>query len=235
MKTFAYTHIGFIRKKNEDRYLIREINGGSTLLAVADGMGGENAGDYAAELIMDMLSGVQRGAIENERQLYQVVKTVDREITDKVEVNSDLEGMGSTVTCVLIRDGIFYWAHVGDSRLYVMQEKELIQVTTDQNMAQFLLDEGDITIEEARLHPSQKQLDQCVGCGDCKPETGQQEIETGNLIILTTDGIHGEINAETISSVLTASADIETKAKSLIKAAMDAGGKDNMTIVIAEI
>ena len=102
-------------------------------------------------------------------------------------------------------------------------------------MAQFLLEEGDITTEEARLHPSQNQLDQCVGCGDCMPETGRMGIQSGDLLILTTDGLHGEITTDTISSVMTSPTDIETKAKSLIRAALDAGGKDNMTIVIAEI
>jgi len=235
LKTFASIHTGLVRKKNEDRYLIREITGGSILLAVADGMGGETAGDYAAELTLSIMADVQQGAIKNEQQLSQLVKIADRAITDKVEVNAALEGMGSTVTCVLISDSIFYWAHVGDSRLYVLREKELTQVSTDQNMAQFLLEEGDITTEEARFHPSQNQLDQCVGCGDCIPETGRMGIKSGDLLILTTDGLHGEISTETISSILNSSTDIETKAKFLIQAALDAGGKDNMTIVIAEI
>lgn len=235
MKTFASTHTGLVRKKNEDRYLIREITGGSVLLAVADGMGGETAGDYAAELILSIIADVQQGAVENEQHISQLVKNADRAISDKVEMNSALEGMGSTVICALVRDDIFYWAHVGDSRLYVLREKELTRVTTDQNMAQFLLEEGDITTEEARLHPSRNQLDQCVGCGDCIPETGRMEIKTGDLLILTTDGLHGEITTETISSILTSPTDIETKAKFLIQAALDAGGKDNMTMVIAEI
>ena len=235
MKTFASTHTGIVRKKNEDRYLIKEITGDSILLAVADGMGGEAAGGYAAELTLNMMADAQQDAIENEQQLAQLVRIADRAITDKVEENYAFEGMGSTVTCVLISDGIFYWAHVGDSRLYVLREKGLTQVTTDQNMAQFLLEEGDITTEEARLHPSQNQLDQCVGCGDCIPVTGRMALKPGDLLILTTDGLHGELASETYFSILTFPTDIETKTKSLIKAALDAGGKDNMTIVIAEI
>lgn len=235
MKTFAFTHTGHIREKNEDRYLIKTLANGSVLLAVADGMGGESAGDYAAEIIINEMGGLQQVHIENERQLSQFVKAADRVVHDKIKNNHTLEGMGTTFTCALVSDGIFYWAHVGDTRLYVLREKELIQVTTDQNMAQFLLDEGDITIEEARIHPSQNQLDQCVGCGHCKPEMGLQEIKAGNLIMLTTDGLHGEITPEIISSALTSSADIKAKARFLIKAALDAGGKDNMTIVIAEI
>jgi protein phosphatase len=100
-------------------------------------------------------------------------------------------------------------------------------------MAQFLLDEGEITEEEARQHPSQNQLDQCIGCGSCKPEVGHIEMEAGNLLILTTDGLHAEIASETFSSILLSRTNIEIKAKSLIKAGLDAGGTDNMTIVVA--
>jgi protein phosphatase len=102
-------------------------------------------------------------------------------------------------------------------------------------MAQFLIEEGEITAEEARYHPSRNFLLQCVGCGSCEPETGKFESEAGNLIILTTDGLHGLVPAETISSILSKPVGIQTKANILIKAALDAGGKDNVTIVVAKI
>ena len=235
MKTFAITHTGWVRKKNEDRYLVKKNPDGSVLLAVADGMGGEVAGDYAAEIIMNKMASMQRAPIGNERQLSQMVKEADQTILDEVEKKSALEGMGSTVTCALLRDRILHWVHVGDCRLFVISSQEMIQITKDQNMAQFLIDEGEITAEEAVLHPFRNQLDQCVGCGDCKPDTGCLEISIGDLLLLTTDGIHGEVSFETLSSILTAGTTIETKAKSLIKAALDSGGKDNMTIVIVEI
>ena len=235
MKTFALTHAGWVRKKNEDRYLTRKITDGSILLAVADGMGGEAAGDYAAELIMKKLASVKTSNRDIRRQLSLLVKKADRSIVDEVKKNSVLEGMGSTITCALLRDGIVHWIHVGDSRLYVMNNRELIQITKDQNMAQFLLEEGEITAEEARFHPSRNQLDQCVGCGDCEPDMGYFEIEIGNLLVLTTDGLHEAITPENMSFILTSQTDIKTKAKSLIKTALEAGGKDNATIVIAEI
>ena len=175
------------------------------------------------------------GPTEKKRQLLQLVKDADRAIIDEVKKNSALEGMGSTLTCGLFHDGILHWVHVGDSRLYVIRKEQLIQITKDQNMAQFLLDEGEITEEEARHHPSQNQLDQCIGCGSCKPKMGQMEIKVGDLLILTTDGLHAEIAYETFSSILLSPIDIETKAKSLIKASLSAGGTDNMTIVAARM
>lgn len=235
MKTFAFTHTGLIRKKNEDRHLIKKITDDFFLLAVADGMGGEVAGDYAAEIIMKKINSIQQKPLIIKRQLSQLVKEADLAICDEVKINSALEGMGSTVTCGLLCDGRFHWAHVGDSRLFVFCNEELTQIIEDQNMAQFLVDEGEITTEEARHHPSQNQLDQCVGCGDCRPDTGCLEVNSGNLLLLTTDGLHGEITPEAFSSILTAQMDIEAKATSLIQAALDAGGKDNMTVVIADI
>jgi len=143
--------------------------------------------------------------------------------------------MGSTVTCTLIGDGILHWTHVGDSRLFIKSDQELIQITKDQNMAQFLIDEGRLSIQEAGRHPSQNQLDQCVGCGGCEPASGCLDINVGDLVLLTTDGLHGEISPETISDILARSTDIEMKAKSLVKEALNSGGKDNITVVIAEI
>jgi PPM family protein phosphatase len=235
LKTFAVTQIGKNKKKNEDRYLIKNNSDGSVLFAIADGLGGEVAGDYAAEIIMRRMKGIKQHFILNKPKLSVFVKEADRAILDEVKRNNSLEGMGSTLTCALLQNGVLYWAHVGDSRLFVLRQNELIQITTDQNMAQFLLEEGEISAEQARVHPSRNQLDQCVGCGDCIPDTGQVKINTGDILILTTDGLHGEMTFETFCSVLTATIDIETKAKQLIKTVSGSGGKDDMTIVIAEL
>jgi len=199
-------------------------------------MGGEVAGDYAAEIVMDKAARLQFDFSGNgSRQLFHLVKLADRAIHDEMEKNSKLEGMGSTLTLALFRQGILHWAHVGDSRLYIMRNEQLIQITKDQNMAQFLLEEGKITAKEALDHPSRNFLLQCVGCGSCEPETGKLESEAGNLIILMTDGLHGLVTGETIFSILSKPVGIQTKANFLIKAALDAGGKDNVTIVLAEI
>lgn len=235
MKTFALTHTGLIRNKNEDRYLIKEIADGSALLAVADGMGGEVAGDYAAEIIRNKLDSIQPSSKNNGQRLLSLVEEADRVILDKVEKDSSLEGMGTTITGVLLQNGIGSWVHVGDGRLYILRDQKLIQISTDQNMAQFLLEEHEITEEEAQTHPSRNQLDQCVGCGNCIPDTGRLEIKAGDLLILTTDGLHGEMSSETIAFLLTSKDNIEAKAKSLIQAALGAGGKDNMTVVVAEV
>ncbi len=231
METFALTHTGLKKKRNEDRYLVKEFTDGSILLAVADGMGGEAAGDYAAEIMIARFAGIG----DMDLQLSDLVKEADQIIWDEVDINPDLQGMGTTVTVTHLKDSSAHWAHVGDSRLYMLREQKLIQITKDQNVAQFLVDEGELSVEEARKHPLQNLLDQCVGCGECKPETGKFKINGGDLVILSSDGLHGAVSAETIISFMIGEKDIAAKVRSLVQAALDTGGKDNITMVVAEI
>lgn len=233
---FGLTHIGFVRKSNEDRYLIKKLPDGSVLLAVADGLGGEVAGDYAAEIIMGRLAGIQQVSMGKEQQeLELLVKDIDIAINREAEKNHDLEGMGSTLVGVLLRNGCAHWVHVGDSRLYVLRERQLVQITEDQMFSRFLLEEGEITPEQVPTHYSRHILDQCVGCGICEPETGRLKVRSQDLLILSTDGLHDKVPYETMLSLLNAETGLETKARSLVQAALDDGGKDNITIVIAEI
>jgi serine/threonine protein phosphatase PrpC len=235
LNIFAATHIGRVRKANQDRYLIKKLGDGAILLAVADGLGGEAAGDYAAEIARSKMAGISqvpRG--EEERQFEALVKSADLAVYNEALKDPDLEGMGTTLVCVLLRDGLAHWAHVGDSRLYILRERKLIKVTEDQTFARFLVEEGEITPEQVPTHYSRHVLDQTVGCSICEPETGSLEFKEKDLLILTTDGLHDKIAADEMISILAAETDLETKARSLIEAALDAGGKDNITIVVAD-
>ncbi len=235
MNNYAQTHIGLVREKNEDNYLVKEISDDSVLLMVADGMGGEAAGDVAAKIIRDTFDCIDTKSDDNKLQIINLIENANRSILDMVKQNSDFEGMGSTVTCAFVEKRVAHWAHVGDSRLYMVRNQKPVQITQDQNMAQFLIEEGEITAEEARHHPSRNHLDQCVGSKYCEPDTGTLLVEKGDLLVLTTDGLHGELSTEAMISRLSSPADIKTKAKSMIRAAIGAGGKDNITIVIAEM
>ena len=235
MKTFGMTHRGHVRKKNEDRYIIREMVDGSILMAVADGLGGHTAGERAAEIAVETFATVQPGGNEIQKDLVDRVLEADLTILKKVEQNTDLAGMSATLCGSLMRDGVAYWVHVGDSRLYVLRNKKLIQITRDHNLAQYLLDNGELTAEEARQHPARHHLYQCVGCGICKPDSGRFALKPGDLLVHSTDGLHEQVSIESLTSLLNSPCDIETKAKSLIQAALDAGGKDNITISMTEI
>ena len=170
-----------------------------------------------------------------ESGLSRLVKETDHTLRGEAESNPVLEVMGTTVTSVLLVKEITFFVHVGDSRLYLLRNHRLTQVTKDQNMAQFLFDEGEITHEEVHTHPMRNLLEQSVGCGDCQPVTGRFPIRTGDLVILATDGLSNGVNRDMMISLLTSKADIENKAESLVESALDAGGKDNITVVVAQI
>lgn len=232
---FAITHTGLVRKSNEDRYLIKKLKDNSVLIAVADGLGGEVAGDYAAEILRGKLAGlnhIQKG--EEQPELNRLVRQIDRTIYGEGQKNQSLEGMGSTLVAVLLRGQTAHWVHVGDSRLYIMRSGSLTRVTEDQTLARFLLEEGEITADQFPTHYSRHVMDQCVGCGHAEPETGRLPLLSGDLIVLTTDGVHKQVPETVFNSILNTDTNPQTKAKALIKAALDAGGNDNMTVVIAE-
>jgi len=234
-KFFGITHIGLVRKSNEDRYLIKKLEDNSVLLAVADGLGGEVAGDYAAEIIREKLAGLNSISRKDiQQELGQLARTMDRTIYKKGQENVALEGMGSTLISVLLRDRIAYWVHVGDSRLYLFRNGTLTPVTEDQTLARFLLEEGEITTEQLLTHYSRNVMDQCVGCGYVEPETGRLEFLAGDILVLSTDGLHKDITDNTINSILNMDTNLEIKAKALVKAALDAGGNDNITVVMAQ-
>jgi len=234
-KFFGITHIGLVRKSNEDRYLIKELNDKSVLIAVADGLGVEVAGDYAAEILREKLADLDHISKKNEQsELDQLARVIDHTIYTEGQENTTLEGMGTTLVGVLLRDRIAYWVHVGDSRLYLLRNGTLTQVTEDQTLARFLLEEGEITAEQLPTHYSRHVMDQCVGCGYVEPEIGRLDFLAGDLLVLSTDGLHREVPENTLKSILNMDTNLEIKARALVKATLGAGGKDNITVVMAQ-
>ncbi|VEN74147.1 Protein serine/threonine phosphatase (fragment) [Candidatus Desulfarcum epimagneticum] len=166
-----------------------------------------------------------------------LMKEASDRIQEFAEKNPASKGMGTTATTVIAHAGRAWWAHVGDSRLYLTRNGITGQITCDQSMAWFLVEEGEITEEEASSHQSRNILDQALGqgSGPCDPETGSLQIREGDQLTLMTDGIHGELPPKAISSILADRAGIEAKVKRLSGEALDAGGSDNLTIVMAQI
>ncbi|MBI9091437.1 MAG: serine/threonine-protein phosphatase [Desulfobacterium sp.] len=233
---YGSTHLGLIRKTNEDRYMIRQMEDKSILMAVADGLGGGVSSDYAAEITKAKLVGIKPFTTGRERQeLNQMARDLDLIISNKAEKYPELEAMATTLVCAILKKDHIHWVNVGDSRLYVLRDRKLVQVTEDQTLARFLVEEGEITPEQAKEHYSINVLDQCVGYGECEPETATFEIRKNDVLILSTDGLHKMVSPKTILSILNAATPIEEKTEALIRAALDSGGKDNVTIVMAII
>lgn len=166
--------------------------------------------------------------------LVSLFKKASDDIFEKVRENAQFSGMGTTLTAAFLRDGLVYWAHVGDSRIYLYQEGELKRITWDHTLPDTLLKEGDITEEEARNHPAQHLLLQCVGCGRFKASTGIFRLKAGNLLLLTSDGLHHEVSEEEIFRVLQGREGLEKKLVALTQEALKLGGRDNITVVGAQ-
>ena len=234
MEVTALTHLGLVREVNEDRHYVKCLEGKGLLMAVVDGMGGGPAGSAAAETVRQALKDFSADGPHPGQMLAEIIVAASEAILETAEKDHTLEGMGATVTATYVADGVAHWAHVGDTRFYVFRGGRLIQVTVDQNMAQLLVEEGRITPDEARTHPYNQLLDQCVGCPMCAPETGQFHIQKGDWLLYTTDGLHDAISGDDLLRLMSSpNGSVQDKAQSLLQAALDAGGPDNITLVMA--
>ncbi len=230
----AHTHAGTLKEANEDRYLVKPLADGTILIALADGLGGDVSGDYAAEIVCGKFASIcSISEKREETELKELIRRIDLTIHDQTEKDAELSGMGSTLICVLLRGNQVYWAHVGDSRLYVMTSERLTRVTQDQMLSRFLVKEGEITAAQARNHYSRNVMDQYIGCGFAEPETGNMELLSDDILMLATDGLHRQISSRGIQDLLGSEKPLEDKAQALIRAAIDAGGKDNITVILA--
>ncbi len=236
IETFALSHRGLVREVNEDRYYIKRLGARSLLLAVADGMGGGPAGSAAAETMREALTEYPVAALDPEKALAELVVAASEAILEIARDNPALEGMGTTVTATHLANGVAHWVHVGDTRFYVFRRGKLIQVTTDQTMAQFLVEEGRISKDEARTHPYGHLLDQCVGCPDCVPVSGSLTVERGDLLLFSTDGLHDALSEDEMIAILASPrASLKEIGASFLQAGLDTGGKDNLTLVLAAV
>jgi PPM family protein phosphatase len=236
-KAFANSHKGLVRKSNEDRYLMKTLSDGSVLISIADGLGGEVAGDYAAEIITGKIAGISSITKDREEEeLSKIAIAADLAMArEKESTQEELEGMGTTLVSILLRDHIVYWTHVGDSRMYHFADSTLKQITIDQTFARFLVEEGEITEEEAKTHYSRKVMDQCIGFGDCVPETGNFPVQKDDIVILSTDGLHKKITHQEFSDILRKNNSLKDKANLLTDAAINSGGSDNITLILCKI
>ncbi len=231
MKFAGLSSKGKKRRNNEDRFLIKQISPEDVLLAVADGLGGQPAGHIAAQTAVRNIEGLLSDTKNPEKDLSNLLIKIDDVVARLSETDPELEYMGTTLTIAFTEKKMLYWAHIGDTRIYHLRNNELIQITIDQTMAQFLFEEGEITEEEALNHPMQNLLDQSIGSGACEPETGSFPISSGDIVLICSDGLYSEISSEHIKEVLISNRSIHGKINYLIKAANDAGGRDNITAV----
>jgi protein phosphatase len=228
----ARSEIGRVRRNNEDAGFAA-----TDLLVVADGMGGHEAGELAsaATVAAVVAAATQSGADEVLGQLAEAVITSGEYIADVVAGNRDLAGMGTTMTAVALREDRIAMAHVGDSRAYVYRDNELQQMTKDHTFVQGLVDSGEITLEEAAVHPRRNLMMRAIdGIHAVEVDLSVRETREGDRYLLCSDGLCGVIDAATIAECLSVE-DLTQAVTLLIDAAMAAGAPDNITVVVADV
>ncbi len=238
MKVSSATSVGRIRPSNEDSYFVSPPESSDMVLAVvADGMGGHNAGEIASGKAVSILKkNVQEGNGENPRDiLIRAVEKANREIYEMSIKESKFSGMGTTITACIADDNRVTAAQVGDSRLYLIREGKITQITKDHSLVEMLLENGRITEEEAKHHPQKNVITRAVGT-EKNVEVDMYEFTAngGDVILLCSDGLVNMVENEEILSVIISRDALDSAADKLVDAAEIAGGTDNITVVLIE-
>jgi serine/threonine protein phosphatase PrpC len=224
--------IGLHREDNED-----SVYAGARLLAVADGMGGHAGGEVASAAVIEALrpldTQVPAGELLN--ALDHAVRRANSAMRDIVEADPSLQGMGTTLTALLWSGSQLGLVHIGDSRAYLVREGKVFQITQDHTMVQSLLDDGRITAEEVAAHPQRSLLLRAMGHGRSEPDLQLREARPGDRYLLCSDGLHEVATADSIARVLLTVGDPDQAAADLIALAIDGGGPDNITCIVADV
>ena len=228
-RTVALTDTGRKRRHNEDVYVVDP-----PIFAIADGMGGANAGEVAAALAADALRG-EGGSGED--TLVMLMQEANRRVYEQANEDAAKSGMGTTMTVALLEDSRVRIGHVGDSRAYLIRDGELSQLTDDHSLVGELVRSGKLAPEEAETHPQRSVITRVLGTDpDVDVDTITVDTRSGDLFLLCSDGLYSMVGNDRILELVERNRrDLDTAAKALIAAANKGGGDDNITVVAFEI
>lgn len=234
MNIYAATHIGKIRKNNEDTVY---INGEAlpVFAIVADGMGGHLAGQVASKMAVELLcEEVKRYGIGliNARVLGRMISSVSKKLYDTASNDAELYQMGTTVVAGIISNGRFIYGNVGDSRIYMLQDGLLRRLTHDHSFVQTLVDKGIITEDEAKNHPYKNIITRVVGMEKVEADCAECRFGYGDSILLCSDGLTNHVEESEIATFLSSDDDSFFIVNSLIELALKRGGKDNISVIV---
>ena len=230
-KIFQATHVGKVRKNNEDALIVIEPE----TFVVADGMGGASAGEVASQMLVETVRDflIRVPLPWDEKILAQTIALANENILNLARQNEQYKGMDTTATILSLDGYRAYFAHVGDSRIYLLRNKNFQQITEDHSYVEELVRRGDITAQEARFHPMKNVLTQAVGViPRLYIDMANFSVEKGDAFLLCTDGLTNMVDDETIAEILMSA---EDPAYELIEAALAAGGKDNISVIVAGV
>jgi serine/threonine protein phosphatase PrpC len=221
----AATDIGLVREGNEDSYLVEE-----PLFAVADGMGGHRGGEVASRLALDTIESLFR---RGQGALAEQVQEANRAVFERSSLDRAVAGMGTTLTAALVEDDRARLAHVGDSRAYLYRDGELRMLTEDHTLVNRMVQQGEITEAEAERHPQRSVVTRALGVEMSVPvDEVIVDLERGDRLLICSDGLTGMVDDESIAELLSRESDPQGAAEALVRAANEAGGVDNTTVIV---
>ncbi len=229
IRVIVRTDIGLVRKSNQDAAIL-----GHGLMGVADGMGGHNGGETASAGARDGMLRETAGREHTEKNLEEAIRRVNLELWEKQLKDEKLRGMGTTMTVIWPAGKVMLVGQVGDSRAYLLRGGEMRQVTEDHSMVAEMVRQGMLTEEQAACHPMRNYITRAVGTEqEIQADILQIPREAGDRWLICSDGLHGLVGREKLRELLSAE-DLDESADQMIREALDQGGRDNITLVIAE-
>jgi protein phosphatase len=259
VQLFARTDVGQVREHNEDNFLVADLTRRSrglleanratiigtqgAIFAVCDGMGGAAAGEIASQLAVDIIyerlvDGLGERAVTRDdlaRRLVRAVESAGLRIFHEAKADRSRRGMGTTVTAAALVDEILFFAQVGDSRGYILRGDTLVQLTRDQSLVNQLIEAGQLTEEEAETFEHNNIILQALGTSDTvQVDLTFAELRRGDILLLCSDGLSGMVRFEDIRETLRSGAEPLDICKALTEKANQAGGHDNITVIIVQ-
>ena len=239
MKVFAKSDIGKAREMNQDSYYVSMPSENTGLFIVADGMGGYNGGEIASRLaiistknyIENNFSKIEHTKEELQKLIKNAIEYANMVVYEKSKEDQELEGMGTTIEVVLAYNDRVYIGHIGDSRIYRIRKNIIRKLTVDDSYVQKLVKDGTITKEEAKHHPKKNMLMKALGCTSfVEPIVAVKGFLEDDVIVITSDGLTNMVSDEEMLAII--ENNVEKASDELIKKANEAGGLDNITVVI---
>ncbi|NLK00479.1 MAG: Stp1/IreP family PP2C-type Ser/Thr phosphatase [Clostridia bacterium] len=221
------------RDNNEDSFIVDQQE---NIFAVADGMGGHNAGEVASRLAVNTVGEYLRGkacAANPFKKMEQAIRDANLKVYNQAQSNVNQRGMGTTLTILWVIDNTAYIANVGDSRAYLLRKNKLVLLTSDHSLVQELLNNGNITENEASRHPKRNILTRAVGTQDhIEADFIDLRLKKGDFLLLCTDGLSNTVPMGEMEKILSDSGSVEKGCLNLIKTAESMGSEDNVTAVL---
>ena len=237
MEISILTDVGQRRTNNQDYANQYKNKAGKSMVFLADGMGGHRAGNIASEMAVTDLGAAwvatEISTINEVREWFAENLEKENQQIHRIGQDEEHKGMGTTLEAVAIIDDQVLFAHVGDSRIGLVRNGEYHQLTSDHSLVNALLKAGQITEEEAAHHPQRNIITQSIGQKDeLQPDFGMVTVEAGDFIVINSDGLTNMISGDEIRDIVVSDLSVEEKAKTLIRFANNAGGLDNITVVL---